>query len=451
MTNFRRKGCTAGITTGTILAPVTLLASQMLIAVILVCAPVANSIASGTLSQADQQCMACHSMKGLSKSLDDGESLSLHVPGEEFAASVHAAFGCAACHADVSMSSHPAPKPIAGAREYAVSKSQACGNCHAGKAQLYEGSIHASLVKDGNLAAPVCTDCHSAHSVKPMDVYEPITGISCKNCHEDIFEAYAGSVHGLARAETDEGAGAEQKAHMQAPICSNCHQAHEVKAVASGDRLKSACLGCHEGATLAHRQWLPNSEMHLESVACPACHSPMAERRIDLELYDNVAQAPLAEQQGQAQFQERAENIDTAGDGLDPMELWDLVRETSREGQMAEVTLRGRMEVRTGVEAHRLADKTLAVRNCDSCHRNGADPYENVTISISRPDGRKLRYEADKEILSSVISVDSIEGFYTVGGTRIKLLDGLLILSLIGGLAIPIGHITLGKIYKKKH
>ena len=47
-------------------------------------------------------------------------------------------------------------------------------------------------------------------------------------------------------------------------------------------------------------------------------------------------------------------------------------------------------------------------------------------------------------------SVDSIGEFYVLGGTRIKLLDVLVVLSLIGGLAIPAGHIALGRVLKKK-
>jgi hypothetical protein len=108
------------------------------------------------------------------------------------------------------------------------------------------------------------------------------------------------------------------------------------------------------------------------------------------------------------------------------------------------------MEVSTGPEAHRLSVKDSAVRNCDSCHQKGSDAFENVTVSISRPDGRKIRFEADKEILSSMVSVDTVGEFYVLGGTRIKILDALLILSLIGGLAIPAGHIALGKVLRKK-
>jgi hypothetical protein len=46
--------------------------------------------------------------------------------------------------------------------------------------------------------------------------------------------------------------------------------------------------------------------------------------------------------------------------------------------------------------------------------------------------------------------VASIGDFYAPGGTRIKLLDVLLVLSLIGGLAIPIGHFTVGRILRKR-
>jgi hypothetical protein len=49
-----------------------------------------------------------------------------------------------------------------------------------------------------------------------------------------------------------------------------------------------------------------------------------------------------------------------------------------------------------------------------------------------------------------VVSVDSINDFYAMGGTRIRLLDGLLILALAGGLALPIGHLTLGKWLNRK-
>jgi hypothetical protein len=184
-------------------------------------------------------------------------------------------------------------------------------------------------------------------------------------------------------------------------------------------------------------------------VACAACHAPMAERRIDLQLYDNLTGAPVGQHDSNAIFQERIREIDTASDGLDPTELWSLLRKSSQEGQATDVTLRGRMEVGSGVEAHRLAAKSLAVRDCQSCHQYGADAFQKVTVSIARSDGRKQRYQADSEVLNSVVSVDSVSDFYALGSTRVRLLDRLLVLGLVAGLAIPLGHMSMGRYLRK--
>jgi len=176
----------------------------------------------------------------------------------------------------------------------------------------------------------------------------------------------------------------------------------------------------------------------------------MAERRVDLQLYDNLRQVPVAQQDDEGVYQERLTELDASGDGLDSVELWKLVRRGSKLGQATDVTLRGRMEVSTGGDAHRLAPRTAAVRSCEDCHQGGASGFQNVTVSISAPDGRKQRFEADRKVLNSVVSVDSLGDFYAPGGTRIRMLDGLLVLALVGGLAIPVGHITLGKYLRRK-
>jgi len=397
------------------------------------------------VSNPDAKCLKCHS-KGLKKKLEDGAKMSLKVDVAHFEESVHSVIGCTGCHRDIGKAKHPSKKPINSAREYSLAQNETCGQCHADKAHDWEGSIHASLAADGNDSAPLCSDCHNAHAVQSMAVYEPVTGKPCKACHEEIFDAYAQSVHGTARANGN----VIRPDHIQAPICADCHSAHGINAVAAIDHLQTTCLDCHDGASQAHEAWLPNASMHMTSVSCAACHSPAAERRIDLQLYDNLAEVPVGQNDDHPAIQDRLDEIDSSDDGLDPLELWKLVRTTSKEGQATDVTLRGRMEVTRGVDAHRLAPRAEAVRSCESCHQGNAEPFQNVTVSISRPDGRKQRFEADSKVLNSAVSVDSVGGFYAPGGTRIKLLDGLLALAIVGGLAIPIGHITLGKILRKK-
>ena len=72
-----------------------------------------------------------------------------------------------------------------------------------------------------------------------------------------------------------------------------------------------------------------------------------------------------------------------------------------------------------------------------------------MTISLVGPDGRRVDYGANADVLNSAFSLESVSGFYAIGGTRIEVLDILLILAVLGGLGIVIGHLTLGWLFKR--
>ncbi|UCH74905.1 MAG: hypothetical protein JSU82_03360 [Rhodospirillales bacterium] len=382
-------------------------------------------------------CLTCHKQP-LSMRLASGETLSLAIDEAVLRSSVHPDHECTDCHAGFAMDAHESIEN-ASTREHVVARAGICGDCHADKVEQYEGSIHAILIGDGNLAAPVCSDCHGSHSVRPKAVYETVSGVPCKACHAEIFDAYAESMHGRVRGVLG---------HFEAPICADCHRAHEVDAV-SGGRLREACLGCHGEATGAHEEWLPNAALHLEAVSCPACHAPEAQRRVELQLLDGAGRTGASEPIAGPQIAARIRTADADADGLNAVELWNLVRDLKREDPSAEVALQGRIAVQTGVDAHQLSNKTRAVRECASCHRQGADPFQRVTVSIIGHDGRSQHYNADKDVLNSVLSVNSVSGFYAIGGTRIKLLDILLALAFLGGISVPIGHVTVKWLYER--
>ena len=46
-------------------------------------------------------------------------------------------------------------------------------------------------------------------------------------------------------------------------------------------------------------------------------------------------------------------------------------------------------------------------------------------------------------------AINSISDFYALGGNPSKFLDILVLLSLAAGIAVPIGHFTLGKMIKE--
>jgi hypothetical protein len=171
---------------------------------------------------------------------------------------------------------------------------------------------------------------------------------------------------------------------------------------------------------------------------------------IDLRLYDGAAKRWASEAADAPYFEKLARSVDVDGNGIDATELRNLMGQINRDVVAPPKTLRGRIELGTAVEAHQLSDRAKAIKDCASCHRQGAEPSQKVTVSIVGADGRPLRYDAQKDVLSSALSVESLREFYAVGGTRNRLLDVLLVLAVLGGLAVPIGHQTLKWIVRKR-
>ena len=76
--------------------------------------------------------------------------------------------------------------------------------------------------------------------------------------------------------------------------------------------------------------------------------------------------------------------------------------------------------------------------------------FQSVSVSVAGPDGRPVRYAADRQVLRSAMTIGSLGGFYVIGGTRIGLLDGLLGLAVLAGLAVPAAHLVLGALVRRR-
>ncbi len=389
----------------------------------------------GLLSPAlagDEQCLSCHQTAGLEKPLPDGETLSLHISSEKFAKSVHSMFGCAGCHSDIDPAKHPGDAPpIASRRSFSVERSKVCANCHTDQAGQWNKGVHAALVRAGNPIAPVCSSCHSPHTMI-KGAAQAFDTVPCKTCHSGIFTAYSTSVHGMLR-----GSGV-----TQAPLCFSCHGAHDVKVPTAGVGMKGVCLGCHTDAVAKHQTWLPNTQLHFEVVSCVACHSPEAQRKVDLVLYNSTTKKDAARPLGVPEFESPTGTASTGQTGLEPATLFTLLRTLNRPGAANKTSIKGRLDVRTGEEAHQLAPASDAIKDCNTCHKAGADAFQSVTISVAGPGGIPVHYGVNKDVLNSVFSINSIGGFYAIGGTRITFLDVLFVLALLGGFGLPALHLV---------
>ncbi|MDH3288112.1 MAG: multiheme c-type cytochrome [Betaproteobacteria bacterium] len=297
-----------------------------------------------------------------------------------------------------------------------VHKAIGCAACHAG----IDPSKHPGVQRE----------------IKDSREYSIAMTAVCRQCHDEAFKHYEGSKH----------ANLQRQGRNVAPVCTDCHGSHAV----TPKTAYKTCVGCHAADMNGHQQWLPNAPLHLEAVSCAACHAPTVQRMVDLRFYDSAAKKWIVETEDNVQFEKLAKSMDADNNGLDARELRDLVRHVN-DGEIAgPKTLRGRIELRADIEAHRLAEKSQALRACDNCHRGGAEPFQNVAVSVVASDGRPLRYNAHKEVLSSLLSVETLRTFYAIGGTRTELLDVLLILALIGGLSVPIGHQMMKRIVQSR-
>lgn len=386
-------------------------------------------VAFGMPSQAnpeDQKCLACH-QSAMEKPLPSGETLSLQVHGDKFDKSVHAMFGCAACHSDVDLAKHPgASAPIESKRAFSVKRSEVCATCHTDQATQWAQGVHAALVKEGNPLAPVCTSCHNPHAVM-KGAAQAMDTVPCKTCHTDIFDAYATSVHGTLR-----GAGINQ-----APLCFSCHGAHEIKVPTANAGIKDTCFSCHKDAAAKHADWLPNTQLHFKAVACVACHSPKAHRKVDLILFDSRTKEDTSRPTGVPAFESNSSG------GLPAASLFSVLQSLNKDGNANKTAIRGRLVVSNGVEAHQLTPASEAIRNCATCHKAGSEAFQSVSVSVAGPGGIPVKYDVSKDALHSVLSLNAIGGFYAIGGTRIALLDVLLVLALLAGIGIPMLHLGI--------
>lgn len=392
------------------------------------------------LGSADLACLKCHDKNDIARKTQSGETLSLKISTQAFLASMHNQTSCEDCHDDLDVKSHgKATSTMKSKREFTLSMKNACVACHKKNVTQYQDSVHAMMLQDGNTKAPTCADCHNPHTVQSTKLVRAIADTPCAKCHDGIFKAYSKDVHGLERVANGKSA----------PLCADCHQAHAVKAASLGEGVKDACLNCHKNAVAQHQAWLPNTGRHFEAISCPACHAPDAQRRVNLRMYDRAGKVQRAEKTGVPQFEQLTHAADAGELGLNERALWSLLKEFNTDKLGEQTILRGRLEVASGVQAHQISEKERAIKDCAFCHQAGATPFQSVTVTIAGPDGRPLRHGVDKEILSSLTSMQSVRGFYAIGSTRIKWLDYLLLLVVLGAASVPLGHMVVKRMFKR--
>jgi len=195
-----------------------------------------------------EYCLNCHA--GRSEMVfRDGERYSVAVDTASLQASVHRELSCSDCHFGFSSKGHP-KRNFRTKRDLAIANAESCRRCHFDKYTMTLESIHFTLLSQGNLYAPVCTDCHGSHSIREGRVEKILSGKRCKQCHKDIYDIYAQSVHGKALIDEH---------NQDVPICVDCHKAHDIRnPLTTGyrERIPEMCGDCHANKEIMRKYGL---------------------------------------------------------------------------------------------------------------------------------------------------------------------------------------------------
>ena len=371
-----------------------------------------------------QYCLTCHS-KPLTRSTD-GKTVSLTIDEAWIKGSVHRSHECTDCHRAYSKASHPAPKASASGRELVHAASEACERCHLDKAVKEKDSIHAVLLAEGDQRAPGCSDCHGAHRVGAGALADTLGGVPCRKCHQEIFDAYRTSVHGMTKPT----------ATVHPPLCAACHTAHQVKPAMASRSPRDMCLSCHPAFEKEHGQRLPNPKAHLEMVACTACHVPLAYKR---SIYLRFTDAATGKLLSGTAVEEQLKARGVTAKKIGPKELWQLYRDLNA-AKAVNVAVAVSMDARRN--AHYLAPKDIAVKQCEVCHSADSSFFETAAVAAAGPDGREVLHFVDPKILDSVYGAVLLKRFYVMSGTRLTAMDYAGVLIILGGIAFPVLHGT---------
>lgn len=135
-----------------------------------------------------------------------------------------------------------------------------CGRCHHGIEEMFEKSIHFTKVGQTDKKLPICSDCHSAHTIQRADAqgFKLDIMTKCGRCHEEIAKTYFETYHGKV----------SQLGFTKTAKCYDCHGAHDILPVSdprshlSRENVVETCRKCHEGATRRFAGYLTHATHH---------------------------------------------------------------------------------------------------------------------------------------------------------------------------------------------
>ena len=237
-------------------------------------------------AQDNSDCLMCHEDESLTATVN-GKEVSAFVDEKAFENSVHKDLDCVTCHEDLIDAEFPHDEEL----EYVQ-----CTDCHDDVEEELSRGPHQQLYDDVNHKSSACITCHGLHGIQaPSEAGSPVNPINvdqlCVKCHDDEYDVYKTSVHGLLNNGRPDAACTDchkghsmylpEKEDLEIKVCGKCHEkevnnqekSEHARAALRDDPLAPSCITCH-----GYHDIKPSSDENSETfklnvpLLCGRCH-----------------------------------------------------------------------------------------------------------------------------------------------------------------------------------
>ncbi len=275
-----------------------------------------------------------------------------------------------------------------------------------------------------------CRACHTAISeTHPNETPKPPlpTRATCRECHLPIHVEYARSRHSSKAG------------------CSDCHNPHAVKSplTISGKDINAMCARCHKPARVVatHAPWLPQAELHMDSLPCITCHTSSQNYVVTMTIQTRKAGEPS----GAFRMATHDELSRLLPEGSELSSLIDRNRDRfislndlrvfNSRVRSREIRLWGMLTPEVVSHSYDILENR---RHCSFCHASGPKSMQKSYVAFPDRSRGYTRIAVEQGAILDVLN--ATPDFYMLGATRsypLTIIGGLIIAT---GLLAAVGH-----------
>lgn len=311
----------------------------------------------------------------------------------------------------------------------AASDNEKCIDCHGRRdiKALAGVNVHIDPVRYAATTHSIvgCISCHDHVSAgHPNDRLVPPKA-TCGDCHSPVFEEYSKSLH-VSKAR-----------------CNDCHNPHEVRLpeFMSGYDINRKCAKCHDSRKTiqSHSKWLPQADLHIDSLLCITCHTGSKDYVIIMSIESRLPGS--GDEFKIATYQELADM--TKGEGIsrlidkngDNKISLNELREFNHKLRSKNMRLWGMMTPEVVTHSYQILENRW---DCSFCHASGPKAMQKSFVAFPDNKGGYTRVAVEKGAILDILY--GTPDFYMLGTTRSASLNIIGALIVAAGLCVPVGH-----------